>query len=342
MYILVCEKKKCKMVGFVLNKNKSIRVSFSVAFLIACACIGMWGCSDDSTFKWENRSASRVVSLVDDSLALLYNCRSYSICREGVGPLGYTDCGGGCENYGLFLANYRKKQPIYWGDTSNLVVVFMRGFYRDSTVIFLKNDYNEFGFWKIGEQPKSAKKLKWNSPCSGYDGYNFTRFRPWINGNVLLIGAKGCDYAVLDTATGDVNELLMNGEYAWFNECADVTYLDGKEVCLGAVYEDGRYGVWTYENGIKTDSLIWENAKWSIVSEDNVKIIGGKLFLIEHPTQLLDGKSNPLNGWTVNIINPLNPITPMIRMDKIYSLFVDSMGLEIKYDVDDLYVVKGR
>ena len=315
---------------------------FQAVLAVAFACVCMWGCGDDTTFKWEDRSAPRVVSLVDDSLALLYNCRSYSECHEGVGPLGYSECNGGCENYGLFLANYRKKQSIYWGDTSNLVIAFMRGFYRDSTVIFLKDNYSEFGFWKIGELPKSAKKLKWNSPCSGYDGYNFTRFRPWINGSVLLIGAKGCGYAVLDTSTGNVNELLMDGEYAWLKECTDVTYLDGKEVCLRAVYEDGRYGVWVYENGIKTDSLVWENAKWSIVSEDNVKIIGGKMFLIEHPTRLLDGKSNPLNGWTVNIINPLNPVTPMIRMDKIYSLFVDSMGSEIKYDVDDLYVVKGR
>ena len=42
-----------------------------------------------------------------------------------------------------------------------------------------------------------------------------------------------------------------------------------------AIYEDGRYGVRLYKNGRKTDSLVWENANWSIVSEDNVKIIGG-------------------------------------------------------------------
>ena len=124
-----------------------------VAALAALACICMWGCSDDS-FEWGKRSDPRIVSLVNDSLVLLYNCRSYSVCHEGVGPLGYDECNGGCENYGLFLANYRKKQSIYWGDTSNLVIAFMSGFYRDSTVIFLKDDYSEFGFWKIGEKPK--------------------------------------------------------------------------------------------------------------------------------------------------------------------------------------------
>ena len=322
-------------------KGKFFKLIGGVVFVLAC--VGMWGCSDDTTFKWESRSAPRVVSFVDDSLVLLYNCRSYSICQEGSGPLGYSECKGGCENYGLFLASYRKKQPIYWGDTSDLVIAFMRGFYRDSMVVFLKNDYSEIGFWKIGEKPKLRKKLKWNSPCSGYDGYNLTRFRPWINGNVLLIGAKGCDYAVLDTSTGNVNELPTDDEFAWLKECEDATYLDGNEICLKAIYEDNRYGVRLYKNGSKTDSLVWENAKWSIASEDNVKIAGGKVFLLDHPTRLLDGESNPLNGWTLNIINPLNPVTPMMKMDKIYSSFVDSLGAEIKYDVDDdLYVVKER
>lgn len=331
------------MVGFVLNKNKSIRVSFSVAFLIACACIGMWGCSDDTTFKWEDRSASRVVSLVDDSLALLYNCRSYSICREGVGPMGYTDCGGGCENYGLFLANYRKKQPIYWGDTSNLVVAFMRGFYRDSTVIFLKNDYNEFGFWKIGEQPKSAKKLKWNSPCSGYDGYNFTRFRPWINGNVLLIGAKGCDYAVLDTATGDVNELLADEKYTWLRECEDVFYLDGTLAGL----KKSNFGdekVFLFIDGVLTDSLDLKKneayvgdyfegtVKWNgPIAQVYLNSMNVKSNLFSDPKFYLKGLS--MNKYFDNQF-------PEIWMN--VSAFVDSSGKEILYNAEDLYVVGGK
>lgn len=318
--------------------NKSEIEGLFAILALALASVSMWGCTDDS-FEWGKRSDPRIVSLVDDSLVLLYNCRLYSVCHEGVGPLGYDECNGGCENYGLFLANYRKKQSIYWGDTSNLVIAFMSGFYRDSTVIFLKDDYSEFGFWKIGEKPKSTKKMKWNSPCNGYDGYNFTRFRPWINGNVLLIGAKGCNYAVLDTSTGNVNELSADGEYVWLKDCVDATYLDGNEICLKAMYEDNRYGVRFYENGNKTDSLVWENAKWSIVSEDNVKIAGGKLFLLDHPTRLLNGESNPLNGWSLNIISPLSPVTPMMRMDKIYSSFIDSMGTEINYDAEDLYVV---
>lgn len=316
---------------------------FQVALVALLACIGVWGCGDNTTFKWEDRSAPRVVSLVDDSLALLYNRRSYKKCDEGVGPLGYDDCIEGGSNDGLYLANYRKKQPIYWGDTLDYSVSFMRGFFRDSSVIFLMDDKRKFGFWKIGEKPTNVKSLKWVAPCNGYDGAKHTRFRPWKNGNVLLIGTKGCDYAVLDTSTGNVNQLTMDGEYAWLDECEDATYLDGDEICLKAIYEDGRYGVRLYKNGRKTDSLVWENANWSIVSEDNVKIIGGKWFLLDHPTRLLDGKSNPLNGWTLNVINPLNPVTPMIRMDKIYSSFIDSVGSEIKYDVDDdLYVVKGR
>lgn len=314
----------------------TIRILGIAVALLAC----VWGCSEN-TFEWKERSDPRIVSLVDDSLALLYNRRSYEKCRDGVGPLGYTDCTDGGSNEGLYLVNYKKKQPIYWGDTLDYAVNFMRGFYADSSVFFFVEDDEKFGFWKIGSKPKNLKNVMWRDPCEKDHGAE-TRYRPWKDGNILLIGARGCNYAVLDTATGWVSELSIDDKYAWFKECEDITYLDGREICLKAIYEDSRYGVWIYENGNKTDSLVWENAKWSIVSENNVKIAGGKVFLLDHPTRLLNRKSNSLNGWSLNIIRPLNPVSPMMRIDKIYSLFIDSMGVETNYEAEDLYVIKGR
>lgn len=95
-----------------LLKKPEIEGLFAILAL-ALASVSMWGCTDDS-FEWGKRSDPRIVSLVDDSLVLLYNCRLYSVCHEGVGPLGYDECNGGCENYGLFLANYRKNN-LYIG-----------------------------------------------------------------------------------------------------------------------------------------------------------------------------------------------------------------------------------
>ena len=314
-----------------------------VVVIAVFACVGMWGCGDDVNFKWEGRSAPRVVSLVDDSLVLLYNCRSYSTCHEGSGPMGYGGCNGGCENYGLFLANYRKKQSIYWGDTSNLVVAFMSGFYRDSMVIFLKNDYSEFGFWKIGEQPKLTKKLKWSSPCSGYDGFNYTRFRPWANGNVLLIGAKGCEYAILDTATGNVNELLTEGNYTWLKDCEDVVYLDGMLAGLKKT-NFGDEMVWLFIDGVLMDSLnlkkhdayvgdYFEGAvKWNgSVAQVYLNSMNSKSHLFSNPQIYLKG---------VSINRKFDNQFPEIWMN--ISTFMDSSGKEVFYNAEDLYVIGGR
>ena len=321
-----------------LLKKPEIEGLFAILAL-ALASVSMWGCTDDS-FEWGKRSDPRIVSLVDDSLVLLYNCRSYSVCHEGVGPLGYDECNGGCENYGLFLANYRKKQSIYWGDTSNLVIAFMSGFYRDSTVIFLKDDYSEFGFWKIGEKPKSTKKMKWNSPCNGYDGYNFTRFRPWINGNVLLIGAKGCNYAVLDTSTGNVNELLAEEDFAWLKDCEDVVYLDGALAGLKKL-NFGDEKVWLVIDGMLMDSLNLKKNEAYVGDyfEGAVKWNGtiAQVYLNSMDTRsnLFSNPKFYLKGLSVNK-NSDNQF-PEIWMN--VSAFADSSGKEVLYNAEDLYVV---
>lgn len=321
-----------------LLKKSEIEGLFAILAL-AFASVSMWGCTDDS-FEWGKRSDPRIVSLVDDSLVLLYNCRSYSVCHEGVGPLGYDECNGGCENYGLFLANYRKKQSIYWGDTSNLVIAFMSGFYRDSTVIFLKDDYSEFGFWKIGEKPKSTKKMKWNSPCNGYDGYNFTRFRPWINGNVLLIGAKGCNYAVLDTSTGNVNELLAEEDFAWLKDCEDVVYLDGALAGL----KKSNFGdekVWLAIDGMLMDSLNLKKNEAYVGDyfEGAVKWNGtiAQVYLNSMDTRsnLFSNPKFYLKGLSVN--KHFDNQFPEIWMN--VSAFADSSGKEVLYNAEDLYVV---
>lgn len=315
--------------------KKMCRLVAELAMAIACA--GMWGCGDSESFEWEERGPGSILSLVDDSLALVYNCRSYSICKEGVGPLGYSDCGGGCENYGLFLVNYREKN-VYWGDSSENVLNFMLGFYRDSSVIFLKDGNKKFGFWKIGGKPGSVKNLTWNSPCKGYDGFSFSKFRPWKHGNVLVINAKGCTYSVLDTTTGNVDELSLDGEYAWLKDCDDVTYLNENVVCLKAVYDNSRYGIHLVKNGELTDSLIWEGAKWSIESNKNIEIYGNA-FILNHPTRMNNYDANTLSGKNLNLIEPLCALNPIVKMD--YYLFVDSAGNKLQYTSDDLTITKG-
>lgn len=313
--------------------NKIAKVVF--AALAVALCAGMWGCGNDETFEWKGRENARIVSFVDDSLALLFNRRGYKKCQEGVGPLGYSDCTDGGTNDGLFLVNFREKKPVYWADTLDFGVNFMRGFYRDSTILFLAEYEKKFGFWKIGSLPQALKKISWKSPCEGFDGKEPTQFRPWKNGDVLVINAKGCAFSVLDTATGDVDELTLDGECAWLKDCDDVTYLNGNSYCLIAVYDSTRYGVKLVKDGELIDSLIWKDAKWSFVSQKNIQILGD-LFIINHPTKKNNYESNDFSGRNLNLLQPLKPLRPTISIDDAYSQFIDADGVGFHYEPDDL------
>ncbi|MCF0215838.1 MAG: hypothetical protein HUK21_05145 [Fibrobacteraceae bacterium] len=323
------------MMGRDAVKSMSVRgkVFAAVAWVaMSLTVVGLLGgCADDVSFEWMGRSNGYVVSLVDDSLALLYNEREYQECTDG-GFMGYGDCVNGSDNSGLFLVNYREKKNVYWGDTVDYPVLFMRGFYRDSTVFFLKNREKEFGFWKIGNKPSSTKKIEWHSPCTGLVDYSKTKFRPWKDGNILVIQAKGCDLAVLDTATGDVVE-IKNDDLK--NNCDDMSYKNDVLICFKAIYANDYYGTRLFVNFELTDSLVWKSANWSLISEDNIEILGDML-LINHPTTLNDLRGNVLAGKNVNSINPLKPLNPFVKLD--FSTFIDSSGNKLLYRSSDLFV----
>lgn len=202
------------------------------ALALMLACVGMWGCGDSDYREWGGRYGGILVSIINDSLALLTNSRGYEDCHEVF--MGSADCEHGGTNDGLFLVNYRKKQLPYWGDTTNGHLFLIDGFYRDSVALF-SNDREEFGFWKIGGHPRVVKKWNCGAPCDCDDGmYQKKSARPWVDGKVLLKmeWKDECPYAILDTATGVVNKLDFIGEYAWLDGCDDITYIDGEVVCL--------------------------------------------------------------------------------------------------------------
>lgn len=237
-------------------------------------------------------------------------------------------------NHGIFLVNYRNKQLPYWGDTAKGVYHIMNGLAYDSTVFFY-TDANKFGFWKIREPIDVRGKLKWSEDCNGEK--NIQNVRPWENGNVLLEGAQNCPYAILDTATGVVNKLDFAGEYAWLEGCDDITYIDGEIVCLKALYDEKRYGVYGFGKDGPTDSLIWNCASWSVYTKHVLEILGNML-TIKHPTWMIGGESNPLGGIYIHYIKPLGtPILP-IRME--CNNFIDSVGHSVGYLSEDLTVTK--
>lgn len=314
-----------------LNKSEMARL-LAVA-ITAISCVSMLGCGDSDYRRWGGRYEGTLVAIIDDSLALLTNSRGYEDCHDVF--MGSEECERGGTNDGLFLVNYRKQLSPYWGDTVDGEINLIGGYYNDSSAFF-SNAKNEFGFWKIGGQPKVVRKWNCEAPCRcDWRKYG----RPWIDGNVLLKmeNQSECPYAVLDTATGVMKKIEFTGEYAWLEGCDDITYIEGEIMCVKALYDEKKYGVYEYGKDGLMDSLIWNDASWSIYTK-NVLEIRGKMLTIKHPTRMVDGKSNPLNGTYIHFLKPLGIPDSPVQIE--YNEFVDYTGMSIGYLSEDLVVTK--
>lgn len=310
------------------------RLLNTIALALACFC--MWDCGlfdEDVTHEvHEKRHSGLVIAILDDSLALETNGRGWTDHTESCDY--WENCDGGTINQGLFLINYRNKQRPLWGDTIDGVITIIWGLAADSTVLFYDTEGN-FGFWKVEKRPNARKKIRLEDGCAWNDPY--TRAKPWINGGGLLKDMYPCPYAVLDTVTGNVKKMDFTGEYAWLEECDDITYIGGDVVCLKALYDEKKYGVYEYGKDGLLDSLIWNGASWSIYTK-NVIEVRGEMLTIKHPTKMVDGASNPLNGTYIHFLKPLKTTNLPVRME--YNTFVDSMGNSVSYSSEDLIITK--
>ncbi|WP_173384635.1 hypothetical protein [Fibrobacter succinogenes] len=307
----------------------------AVTAVLACVC--MWGCfswfEDETTMSVsKKRTEGYLTAFVNDSLAIVWNGRVWGTYNKSCDY--YDSCEKGTLNQGVFLVNYREKRPPLWGDTVDGKINIVEGFYSDSSVMFF-NDDEEFGFWKIGGDARVVRKWKWEAPCK-WEGYGL-RASAWIDGKILMKDAFPCGFAILDTATGNVSNLERTGEYAWLEGCDDITYIDGEALCLKALYDEDRYGVYEYGKDGLIDSLIWNDASWSIYTKNVLEVWGG-MFTIKHPTAMMNGEPNLFNGTFIHYLKPLG--TPILPMRMEYDFFVDSMGTSIGYSSEDLVIAK--
>ena len=307
-----------------------------IAMALVVACICMWGCGlldDEERFVVDkNRTNGYLVAIIDDSLAVMENLRGWELWDDDCNSWEY--CDKGTMNPGIFLVNYRKKQSPLWGDTVEGRISIVDGYFHDSSALFSTID-GEFGFWKIGGDARIVRKWKWDDSCK-WEGYRL-RGSAWIDGKILMKGAFHCGFAILDTTTGNVSNLEYTGDYAWLEGCDDITYIDGDVVCLKALYDEKNYGIYEYGKDGLMDSLIWNDASWSIYTK-NVLEIRGKMIAIKHPIKMIDGKPNPLNGTFIHYLKPLG--TPVLPVRMEYNNFVDSTGISIGYSSEDLIVTK--
>lgn len=302
------------------NFAKMLVIAFAVL-----ACVGMWGCGifdEEVTHEvHEKRHSGLVIAILDDSLALETNGRGWTDHTESCDY--WENCDGGTINQGLFLVNYRNKQRPLWGDTIDGVITIIWGLAADSTVLFYDKKEN-FGFWKVGKLPDVRKKIKIEDGCAWNDPY--TRAKPWINGKILLKDMYPCPFAVLDTVSGIVKKLEFTGEYSWLEGCDDITYIDGKILCVKRL-ADAMGAISILASDGVVDSL--ENTKERDFLGYPPVLYGNFMVTQVYKNGNLVTKMKS-DGFDVNY-----PETWMK-----YNSFVDSTGSSISYSSDDLVVTK--
>ena len=309
-----------------LLKNFEIARLYTFAITVLM-CVCMWGCGlfdEEMTHEvHEKRHSGLVIAILDDSLALETNGRGWTDHTE---TCDYWDnCDGGTINQGLFLVNYRNKQRPLWGDTIDGVITIILGLAADSTVLFYDKKEN-FGFWKVGKNIDVRKKMKWEDACKLEHRYVVVMARPWKDGNVLLKDADPCPYAVLDTATGVVKKMEFTGEYSWLEGCDDITYIDGKILCVKRL-ADAMGAISILASDGVVDSL--ENTKERDFLGYPPVLYGNFMVTQVYKNGNLVTKMKS-DGFDVNY-----PETWMK-----YNSFIDSTGSSISYSSDDLVVTK--
>ena len=306
--------------------NKNLVVIAIEIMIAAFACVSMWGCSswfeEETTMSVsKKRTGGYLTAFVNDSLAIVWNGRDWGTYNKSCDY--YDSCEKGTLNQGVFLVNYREMRPPLWGDTVDGSINVVEGFYSDSSVMFF-NDNEEFGFWKIGGNARIVRKWKWDDTCK-WDGFRL-RASAWIDGKVLMKGAFHCEFAILDTATGYVDNLEYTGDYAWLEGCDDITYIDDEVLCLKRL--DDPMGSISLLNS--------EGVVDSLGNPENDNFIGyppilyGNFILVQvYKKDRLVAKMGK-DGFDDDY-----PETWMK-----YNSFVDSTGFSISYSSDDLVITK--
>ncbi|HPW94543.1 MAG TPA: hypothetical protein PLT31_05060 [Fibrobacteraceae bacterium] len=299
-------------------------------FLISCSRTEEW---------WDSeRTAGRIVGIVNDSLALQTSHRTFH-SQTGGAMFGMISADAS-ESYsikgngGLHLVNYRSRQPVVWGDTVNWETIIM-GQVTDS-MVYGGDLENGIVLWKIGEKPRKIKP-KWSGSCVGklhrYSASPASRFqiRPWMDEKLLVlgmgimpantIGGDTCQYGVLDTLTGIILLKRFNAEEAWLASCLDFHFYKNNIICVQKnQLNNHQIDIWA--DGEKKDSAITQMQ--GIYTE-----LLGKYVKIQE-SMFLD--------FILNIEDlkfDKNYSTIWIHADPVDRFFVDSLGNEIHYTSND-------
>lgn len=236
------------------------------------ACVGVLsGCSDDVSFRWNEYQDARIVGFVDDSLAIVTDCRHWIETTEGWNGSYDEETGRGHTR--LCLYNYRVQLngPVWCDslDDKNSHNVYVeqgpvKGQLSDS-IVWGGSVGRSISFWKIGEKPHEMQMSEKYEGCSV--GFEPQRLRTWLDGKVLALGetmnvenVNACQYAVLDTNEKTITYKRLDENLKWIQKCDDVRAWDEDVYCL--FYDTDFANVYLKIDNKVKDSMVVENQGW--------------------------------------------------------------------------------
>ena len=223
---------------------------FQAVLATVLACLGMWGCSDDVSFKWEEtRRNAKVIGFVDDSLVMVGDYRFWLESKETWNGGRYDDEDAG--NPRLCVYNYRVQEdcPRWCDSVSELhSSSWFYGQLTDS-VVWGSGLPNSIKLWKIGEKPHELKLKSEFEGCS--KKVDARRIHEWVDGKFIVLGTASvngktlenaffapeygdeyCQYAVLDTLKRIVTYKRLEKDLEWIKQCDDVRAWKNDVFCL--------------------------------------------------------------------------------------------------------------
>jgi len=229
-------------------------------------------CDESRSYPyWNEWTAGELISIVDDSLAVVSAYKYKTECDYSEDIVSSRE--------GLFLINYRAKQKPLRGDTLKSEYRMYNSYYKDrglkilngylfrdtSALVFdLKN--NKFGFWKIG-----AKSIEFSAhdKYTSSAGLEFaTNAGHWVNGNIVFFSHSSMN--ILDVKNGQIEKFQYNPRDEWMPghewmknySCSYLflSYIGDKAVCVDNIYaaRDGtieNYYTLLLVDGIPVDTI---------------------------------------------------------------------------------------
>ena len=208
-------------------KNFVSRLNAVVAIVVAC--VGMWGCWNESV---GDASRSKLIGFISDSLVVYVTDDIEEMCVHK--PLG-EECSD--KDMGLFLSveNFYTNNVVWKSWRTDKMDFFdVYDLVDDSTVIEFDKSKSHFYKWTLGKGSEDLGYFEWVG-CSTREKVG--AIRPWGDEKWRLVGStEDCGYAIVDVSKKKITGYKKLDDFS--EGCSDLWVHEGAKYCVGAVKKD--------------------------------------------------------------------------------------------------------